>query len=177
MNKVKILLDADVVIDFIDGQHLFDLPKVLPTYDFVILDLVMDQELGKHRGTKQYIERQLGWFKNTPNISILKWEPDRETLQIYAQLLRTKGKGESACMAYCQTHNDILASCNLRDTKQYCEKNGITYVTFLDLVWYAWRNGVMSEDECDKCIQDAIAAGNNIPNKSIAKYTPTISNL
>lgn len=80
-------------------------------------------------------------------------------------------------MAYCQTHNDILASCNLRDTKQYCEKNGITYVTFLDLVWYAWRNGVMSEDECDKCIQDAIAAGNNIPNKSIAKYTPTISNL
>ena len=44
MNKVKILLDADVVIDFIDGQHLFDLPKVLPTYDFVILDLVMTQE-------------------------------------------------------------------------------------------------------------------------------------
>ena len=118
MNKVKILLDADVVIDFIDGQHLFDLPKVLPTYDFVILDLVMTQELGKHRDTKQYIERQLEWFKSTPNLSIL-----------------------------------------------------------LDLIWYAWRNGVMSEDECDKCIQDAIAAGNNIPNVSVAKYTPTISNL
>ena len=85
--------------------------------------------------------------------------------------------GESACIAYCQTQNDVLASCNLRDTKAYCEENGITYITFLDLVWYAWQNGVMNEAECDKCIQDAIAAGNKIPNFTISQYIPTICNL
>ena len=85
--------------------------------------------------------------------------------------------GESACMAYCQTHNDVLASCNLKDTQHYCESNGITYVTFLDLVWYAWRNGVMTEEECNCCIQDAISAGNKVPNVTIIQYIPTISNL
>lgn len=177
MNKIKIVLDADVVIDFIDGKRLADLPRILPSYDFIILDIVMNEELGKHKATKQYIERQIEWFKGSPNLSIVKWEPKNDTLRIYANLLLTKGKGESACMAYCQTHNDVLASCNLRDTKKYCEDNGITYITFLDLVWYAWKNGVMSEQEADQCIQDAIAAGNNIPNYSIATYIPTISNL
>jgi hypothetical protein len=80
-------------------------------------------------------------------------------------------------MAYCLTLHDVLASCNLKDTRAYCEENGITYVTFLDLVWYAWRNGVMTEAECDECIQDAIAAGNKVPNVAISQYTPTISNL
>ena len=176
-SRVKILLDADVVIDFIDGHQFSILPRILPSYDFVILDLVMNQELGKHPATRRYIERQMEWFKGSPNISIIEWKPDLETLRIYAHLLQTKGKGESACMAYCQTHNDVLASCNLKDTKLYCEQNGITYVTFLDLVWYAWRNKVLSESECDQCIQDAIAAGNNIPNTRIARYKPTVSSL
>lgn len=177
MNKVKIVLDADVIIDFIDGKRLLELPQVLPSYDFVILDLVLNQELGKHPSTRQYIERQTIWFKGAQNLSIIEWRPDMETLRIYSRLLLTKGKGESACMAYCQTHNDVLASCNLRDTKAYCEQNGITYLTFLDLVWYAWKNNVLSEQECDQCIQDAITAGNKIPDIKIAEYIPTISNL
>ncbi len=177
MGKTKIVLDADVVIDFIDADHLFDLPRVLPKYDFVILDVVLDKELGKWKSTKNYILKHIEWIKTGSKLSIIPWNPDRETLQIYAELKRTKGMGESACIAYCQTQNDVLASCNLRDTKVYCEENGITYVTFLDLVWYAWQNDVMNESECDKCIQDAIAAGNKILNVAISQYIPTISNL
>lgn len=177
MKRVKILLDADVVIDFIDGHQLAVLPRILPSYDFVILDIVMDQELGRNPNTRRIIYKQIEWIKGPSNLSIIPWNPDLETLRIYSQLLRTKGKGESACMAYCQTHNDVLASCNLKDTKLYCEQNGITYITFLDLIWYAWRNEVLTESECDQCIQSAIAAGNKIPNISIAKYIPTISYL
>lgn len=177
MGRIKIVLDADVVIDFKDASRLPDLPKFLPAYDFVILDIVLNQELGKWCSTKEYILKQTEWIKTDPKLSIIPWQPDRETMKIYAELRRTKGMGESACMAYCQTHNDVLASCNLRDTKVYCEQNGITYLTFLDLVWYAWKNNVLSEEDCNRCIQDAIAAGNNIPSVKIAEYIPTISNL
>ena len=38
MEKTKIVLDADVVIDFMDAKRLADLPRILPGYDFVILD-------------------------------------------------------------------------------------------------------------------------------------------
>lgn len=177
MRKIKIVLDADVVIDFKDANRLIDLPRILPGYDFVILDIVLNQELGKWQSTKEYILRQIEWVKNGPNLSIIQWKPDLETLRIYAELRKTKDMGESACMAYCQTHNDVLASCNLADTRKYCEDNGITYITFLDLIWYAWRNNIMSEDECNTCIQDAIAAGNKIPNIQISHHIPTISNL
>lgn len=177
MGRVKIVLDADVVIDFIDGKHLQDLPRILPDYDFVILDIVLDEELGKWYSTKEYILRLIGWVKTGPTLSIIPWQPDCEMKQIYAKLRQTKDKGESACMAYCQTHNDVLASCNLSDTHQYCVSNGITYLTFLDLVWHAWRKGIMTEEECNKCIQDAIAQKNKVPNIPIAQYIPTISLL
>ena len=177
MNRVKILLDADVIIDFIDGKQFPILPSILPTYDFVILDTVLNSELGKCPDTKLYIERHISWIKGASSLSVIEWKPDKETLRIYSQLLRTKGKGESACMAYCQTHHDVLASCNLRDIKRYCEENGITYITFLDLIWYAYRNKVLTKDECNKCIRDAIAAGNKIPEVQIDQYTPSISYL
>ena len=117
MGKIKIVLDADVVIDFKDANRLADLPRILPGYDFVILDIVLNQELGKWRSTKDYILRLIEWIKPGPTLSIIPWQPDRETLRIYAELRRTKDMGESACMAYCQTHNDVLASCNLKDTR------------------------------------------------------------
>lgn len=34
-SRVKILLDADVVIDFIDGHQFSILPRILPSYDSV----------------------------------------------------------------------------------------------------------------------------------------------
>lgn|SRR5574344_860579 len=178
MARVKIVLDADVVIDFMDGKRLCDLPKILPAYDFVLLDIVMREELSKWPPTSKYITKSIEWVSNGPKLSIIEWHPDNQAKQIYAHLRQSKGIGESACMAYCQTNNDVLASCNLRDTKKYCEENGITYLTFLDLVWYAWKNKVMSEEECNQCIQYAIAAKNKIPNiRTISEYLPTISNL
>ena len=49
MGKIKIVLDADVVIDFKDANRLAELPRILPGYDFVILDIVLNKELGKWR--------------------------------------------------------------------------------------------------------------------------------
>ena len=77
MGKTKIVLDADVVIDFKDANRLADLPRILPDYDFVILDIVLNQELGKWRSTKDYILRLIEWIKPGPTLSIIPWQPDR----------------------------------------------------------------------------------------------------
>lgn len=177
MGKTKIVLDADVVIDFKDAGRLFDLPRILPKYEFVILDVVMNEELGRWPETRDYINHRIEWFKNGPNISIINWIPTSEERLIYATLLQTKGKGESACMAYCQTHKDVLASCNLRDTKKYCEENGIRYLTFHDLLWYAYKNRVMTAEECNQSIKEVIEKGNRIPTTRIEQYKPMIEDL
>jgi hypothetical protein len=47
---IKVILDSDVVIHFIKGGCLNVLPKILPTYAFVILDIVFERELAeRHR--------------------------------------------------------------------------------------------------------------------------------
>ena len=38
--KVKIVLDADVIIHFARGEMLSLLPSFLPEYEFVVLDIV-----------------------------------------------------------------------------------------------------------------------------------------
>ena len=41
--KVKIVLDADVIIHFAKGGLLNILPTILPEYEFVVLDKVMEE--------------------------------------------------------------------------------------------------------------------------------------
>ena len=69
------------------------------------------------------------------------------------------------------------ASSNLKDIEIYCEENKITYLTFLDLVWYAWNNKVLTLEECNVCIKEAAKAGNKIPNVEISKYQPKVKFL
>lgn len=47
---VKVILDSDVIIHFIKGGCLNLLPRILPMYSFVILDIVYENELAaSHR--------------------------------------------------------------------------------------------------------------------------------
>ena len=95
----------------------------------------------------------------------------------FARLNKTKGTGESACLAYCKFHNNVLASSNLKDTKEYCQIENITYLTTLDFLWYAKKNKVMTEKECNDFIQTVISKNSILPNISITIYTPTIDFL
>ena len=66
----------------------------------------------------------------------------------YFQLLKTFGHGESACMIYCREHRDVLGSSNLKDIKDYCLQNGITFLTTLDFLYYAFCRKKLSAEEC-----------------------------
>lgn len=140
--QVQIVLDSDVIIHFIKGNCLSILPKILPQYKYVILSIVYDRELSRDSSTKAQIDNQIRLLKN---IQIIPWKPDSNIIKEFARLNKTKGTGESACLAYCKFHNNVLASSNLKDTKEYCRTENITYLTTLDFLWYAKKNKVMTE--------------------------------
>lgn len=82
-SKVKILLDSDVVIHFIKGGCLSLLPRILPAYRFVILDLVLNEELRKNSETRRQIDNHLHFIKN---IEVIAWAPDYEMMAEYGRL-------------------------------------------------------------------------------------------
>lgn len=111
----KIIVDADVIIHFIKGEQLGILTSVFPN-KLYILDYVFKEVFsGK---SKTQIENLIRY----KCIKELKFDGDINVVTEFAKLKRRFGPGESACMAYCKYHKDVLASSNLKDIKTYCQE-------------------------------------------------------
>lgn len=165
--KVKIVVDADVLIHFAKGGVLSSLPNIFPEYQYIILSNVYDEVKSLHT----QLDNQINFLKN---IELEEFDPTGEMLLEYANLSNTFGDGESACMAYCKFNHDVVGSSNLKDIRDYCNENNITYVTTLDFLFYAFRRNVFTADECDKIIQDVRTHGSKLPDITIEKYSCSV---
>lgn len=76
-------------------------------------------------------------------------------------------------MVYCRDNYDVLGSSNLRDIKEYCEMNKITYLTTLDFLYYALVRKKMTEEECKLFIAEVNNKGSRLPVVDILSYIPT----
>ena len=165
MEKVKIILAADVLLHFAKGGRLSMLPEILPEYEHVVLNVVYDEI----KSIQNQLDNQILFLKN---ISKEAFNPTSEMLVEYARLLQTFGKGESACMAYCRYTQNVIGSSNLKDIKEYCEKQKITYLTTLDFLYYAFVRGKLTAKDCERFIDDVVAQGSKLPRIEIEKYLP-----
>ena len=161
--KVKIVVDADVLIHFAKGGVLSSLPSIFPEYQYVILSNVYCEV----SSLQTQLDRQISFLKN---IELEEFAPTGEILVEYAKLCNTFGDGESACMAYCKFNHDVVGSSNLKDIRKYCNNNNITYVTTLDFLYYAFTRQVFTAEECNRIIQDVRANGSKLPDITIENY-------
>ena len=95
--------------------------------------------------------------------AIENYSPTGNSMGKFFRLTSTMGKGESACMVYCKEHNDVLGSSNIKDIQSYCKKNGITYLTTLDFLYYAYTNKIMTQEECNQFISEVKSKGSKLP--------------
>lgn len=170
--KTKIVLDADVIIHFVKAGQFSLLPDIFPEYQYLILDVVYD-EVTVSRAMKTQIDNTLTFFAS--RITNVKFEPKGESRFEYARLRNTLllGKGESACMVYCRDNKDVLGSSNLRDIKEYCSLNQITYLTTLDFLYYAFIRKKMTKEDVDAFMVEVVAKGSKLPAVDIERYIPT----
>lgn len=170
--KIKIVLDADVIIHFVKAGQFSLLLDIFPEYQYLILDVVYD-EVTVNRAMKTQIDNTLTFFAS--RIANVRFEPKGESRLEYARLRNTLllGKGESACMVYCRDNKEVLGSSNLRDIKEYCSLNQIKYLTTLDFLYYAFIRKKMTKEEVHAFIAEVVAKGSKLPAADIEKYTPT----
>lgn len=169
IGKTKIVLDADVIIHFIQGDSLSLLLEIFPEYGYIILDVVYD-ELTKNKATKIQIDNTLNLYK--AKFFKVRFSPCGQSRQEYARLISTLGRGESACMVYCRDNQDVLGSSNLRDIMKYCEENRITYLTTLDFLYYAYVRRKMSAKDISLFVNQVKAKGCKLPFVEIETYIP-----
>lgn len=167
--RVKIVLDADVIIHFAKGGRLSMLPKILPEFQFLVLDVVkreipvlLQAELNLLLSReKSIVEEQFGGTAGER----------REFARLTATGGLALGKGESACMVYCRYHHDVLASSNLKDICDYCDSYGIVYLTTIDFLFYAIQRGLMTKEEAESFISKVVGMGSRLPSTDFETYT------
>ncbi len=167
--KTGIVLDADVIIHFIEANSFSLLPDIFPEYQYIILDIVYE-EISKNNKTKSFIDNYLFHFSK---LRQEKFDPKGESMKEFFLLRQKLGRGESACMVYCRDNLDVLGSSNLKDIKDYCSKHNITYLTTLDFLYYAYCRGKISQEQCYQFMQDVNKAGSKLPVVDITKYNCT----
>lgn len=155
-SKVKITVDADVLIHFIKGEQTGIIHKIFGN-ELILLDVVFNEVYNRTLRTN---------VENLIRFGFLKEEKlddaSREIKKEYFRLIKERGKGESAVMAYCRYTKDVLASSNLSDIHRYCEEHNITYLTTMDFIAEAFRKLILTEDECDEFIQKVKAKGSKL---------------
>lgn len=161
--KTKIVVDSDVLIHFSKGEALSSLPNIFPEYEYIILSNVYDEV----KSLQVQLDNQMKFMKN---ISLETFAPTGEMLLEYAKLTNTFGDGESACMAYCKYSHDVVGSSNLKDIYKYCKDNGITFVTTLDFLYYAYKRKVLTVKECNDFIHAVRSKGSKLPDIDIENY-------
>lgn len=166
-SKVKIVLDADVLIHFYHGENLGLLPQIFEDCEYIVLDYVYVEVLTKELRTQ--VQKLMGWFKN---LKLVEFAPTGEMMRDYARLLATRGKGESACMVYCLHNHDVIGSSNLKDIKDFCEENGIAYLTTFDFLYYALQRGKMTEADIVTFVEKVKKRGSKLPDIDIRHHVP-----
>jgi predicted nucleic acid-binding protein len=110
---------------------------------------------------RRELDRQIFFLKN---ISLLPFSPRGEMMKEYAKLIKTLGKGESACMVYCRFNHDVIGSSNLRDIKEYCQRYNLTYLTTVDFLFFAIQRKLMTKDEAVQFISEVRRKDSKLPD-------------
>ena len=163
-DEPKILLDCDVVIHFLKGGKILELPAIFPGR-FLMLDKVHN-ELMKRNSNFLAIEV----FLKTARIPVIPMPTDPVIVKEYFTLRKLMDDGESACLSVARHKAEYVASSNITQIARYCQTHGIVYYTTMDLLKEAMAKQVMTEAEADQFIQDVIARGSRLPNIKIKDY-------
>ncbi|MCU0431504.1 MAG: hypothetical protein MUF42_16200 [Cytophagaceae bacterium] len=166
MNKVLILVDADVIIHLFKAERISMLNELFPGR-LRMLDIVLT-ELRNNRTIAPVVDN-LFQFKQMEEIV---FPTNQQALfQEYVSLQKKiGGKGESASLVYCKHFQNILASSNTKDIVPYCKEHGIAYLTTLDIFCIALHRNRITEVEVNAAIDSIFRKGSFLCCKNIAHH-------
>lgn len=162
-----ILIDADVISHFITGKEIGLLPAIFK-YKIMVIDIAY-QELCNLSRNKTETDKLI----NQKILTLLPFPEENQDIvkeYVWIKGMMFKGAGESACMAVAKYTDNIIASSNLKDIKAYCERHSIPYITTMDFLCEALKNGQLSLKACNAFIDRVLKAGSKLPVKRMEDH-------
>jgi hypothetical protein len=124
----KILLDCDVVIHFLKGGKILELPTIFPGR-FVMLDKVHKELLKRNSNVLA-----IGVFLQSAGIPVIPMPTDEVIVKEYFSLRKVMDDGESACLAVARYTREYVASSNITQIANYCRRMELCTIR----PWICW---------------------------------------
>lgn len=159
-----IYIDCDVLVHFIKGERLFDLVNKFQ-YKIVICDVVKT-EICQRKRSKEIIET----FLKEKNVTEINLADNFEALKEYAGLIKTKGRGEAACLALGKINKKQIFSSNKTDIDEYCRDNKMEAFGTMDILLNALYDREYTPEECNTFIKKVKEKGSRLPCNTIEQY-------
>lgn len=165
-NNKRILLDADVLSHFMTSGNSRLLHRIFPNKKIVLS--IVAKEIRRH----PTLRGQLAELLDSNELEEVKMPNSPAILLEFASLSKSKGPGESACMAVARFDPSVIASNNFRDVRDYCELHQITYLSTMDMIYEGYRSGVMDLATCDYMIYQLMTLKNpaRLPCTNLKEY-------
>jgi len=160
----KILLDCDVIIHFLKGEKILELPQIFPGR-FILLDKVYKELLKRNSNVLA-----IGVFLAQTGIPVLAMPSDNVIAKEYFSLKKIMDDGEAACLSVAKHCKEYVASSNITQIEKYCRDNDIVFYTTMDLLLEAEQKGIMTEPECDVFIGKVKSKSSKLPCNTIKEY-------
>lgn len=149
MHKVKILLDADVLIHLFKAEKISLLAQLFPKR-LVMLDIVLN-ELRSNTHINKSLD-SIFIFSGIEELVFPTSSNKALLLEFIALKKQIGGSGERATLLYCKHNAHIIASSNTKDIVPYCDTHSISYLTTLDIFAIAIHKGLMTVADVNACI-------------------------
>ncbi|MFI5193506.1 MAG: hypothetical protein ACHQD7_05595 [Chitinophagales bacterium] len=160
----KILLDCDLVIHFLKGGKILELPTIFPGR-FVMLDKVYNELMKRISNVLA-----IGIFLASAKVPVIPMPTSQVIVKEYFSLRKIMDDGESACLAVAKHQKEYVASSNISQIADFCQLHGIVYYTTMDLLQEATIKGIMTDDECNAFIQEVISKKSRLPNMTMEQF-------
>lgn len=151
-----VLFDADVISHFIVNHKLYLLPAICDPHKIMIFDAVYIETI-LIESRKEIIDQ----FLSDSGINVTPFPADNIDINREFALIKRQspviGDGERALLSHARFKDDVIASSNFSDIASYCERNHIDYLGTLDLLAIALKKGILTTDDCNNFIIEAIA--------------------
>lgn len=170
-----ILVDSDVISHFIAVGMIDRLDEILaPNLLFLVDDVY--HEVIRHPLDSNREEKVDSWI-TSKHITRIPFPFSNE--KIRTEFYRIKkaypmlDSGERACMAMARFARETIASSNFKDIKQYAEDYGIDYIGCIDILYIAWKRGLLTLEQCNQFIADAVLINHaRFPVQKLEDYVP-----
>lgn len=160
----EIYIDCDILSHFIKGGKLDILPYIYNK------KLVINDEVKKEIKKRPGYDTIIDDFIKNHSIEEIKLDDNEESQKEFARLIKSKGRGEAACLALAKVNKKSIASSNGLDVNKYCKANNIECYTTGDFLYEAILSGKMTPADCNSFIQTVKAKNSNLRYDTIEEF-------